>query len=87
MMFRQNTMTDGDNFQLDVKKFDEVLQNKWVQTYAKRKNFYRFSVKANLDSNWAKSTLICELNKGQEWWVLGHSDATVKDTGLPEWGK
>lgn len=55
---------------------DELFSIEWISIWTRVNNFYRFSK--------SKDLLIAELNKGNNWWVIGYIKYPEL-VDLPEW--
>jgi hypothetical protein len=61
-----------------VEDMNDLMKLPWVSSWAKEEGFHRFSI--------AGHSLMCELNEGRKWWVVGNfNDAEVMAKHLPKW--
>jgi len=95
MKVEQHIPNFCDEFKLAQSYFTntkELLNIKWIKSFASDKNFYRFSIHRDVSEMLDKSdkpqhTLMAEYENGLTWWVIAFirnkNISGIND--LPEW--
>jgi hypothetical protein len=65
----------GEFIQVEFNSIDELLNHPWIKQWKSNDKFYRFSLSET-------NTLMCEINYGKNWFILGYLDSPVD---LPKW--
>jgi len=70
----------------EFNSLEELLKIDFVEHFKGLNNFYRYSISKEVYQFHKSSFLMCELDEGKKWWVVGFlDDADELVLKLPKW--
>lgn len=71
---------DVEPYDFEFSTQEELLSHDKILSWKEASDFYRFSL-SEINS---RPTLMCELDEGRRWWVVGYLDHR-EGIDLPDW--